>query len=414
MASLLESMCFSRLLLSPLAQFDEDKTILIIISVVTFEICSPIMILFALVTNALSTATYIKMGLSDSITVSFVALSFSDACRCIPKLFIWFCETLSAAACVSPDPRPLSKVAIDYSTMFFDISTLIMIYISIQRCLCIALPLQCRFVFTRNRVTRIIAAIYGTVFLFYIPRFAIYHLELGMYSTTNTTEFKIVFTEILLTIKNVHFIFHVTESIAAEIIIIICLGIFARALIASFRFRMTNGTIPDVTAQGSDAVGSTGRSDVSKENTRIRSSGKLQGIMNKLIDKHGGSLIFSQNKPHSKVTRNKRHKKETARCHRKDLNIIKVVALTSAVFVFCNFAKTWLSITQLFIPGFDRLEKYHISFTVIVVITQFCEYLNSDVNLFVYLKYNIKFKDMFYSTFMKRCCQSSLYSDNKP
>lgn len=219
---------------------------------------------------------------------------------------------------------------------------------------------------------------------------------------------------------NFNFIHHIAMSTIAQIINCVCLVIFTKALMASSRFRLQNATTLPQSAnilKSSDStrtpiipqLSSCSGGDEASRNIYGQDSGMIHISVNNLTKKdcnnHSPINIEMETRAKSKNTNKNRIR--AVEYSRKEMQIIKVVTLTSAIFVCSNFPTTCLSITHLVIPGFGRLGEYQISYGVTIAIQKFCEYLNTDLNFFVYHRCNSKFKDAFYSTFKSRCGQSS-------
>ncbi|CAG5130914.1 unnamed protein product [Candidula unifasciata] len=412
MSSIVKDRCFFRLLITPSSQIEESRALLIVISTIFYEIFAPLMNLFGFSANTLSLIIFMKMGLTDGVTISFFALSFSDVCRSTSMIFTWLCQVLSVFACVNPNVNPLIPLAIHITTMFFDISALTIICISVQRCACVAFPLQFRGVFTRSRVTCFLAVIYIVIFSWYIPLFAEQRIEIHIDPVTNVTVFRVAFTDALNKIMHINFSVHVAGSIISQLVILICLVIFTRALIASFRFRLQTSTpsvqkdipleAPDSTTSASCLTLSHRRFDLEEFRRNVSQHGDsttLESCMDNLTKRHCDNSSLKNNKTatHFKPKNDNIDRIKTQK-HSKETQIIKVVTLTSSIFMFCQFPKLCVSITHLFLPEFSQARKYHMSYTILMAIQSFFEYLNSDLNIFVYVACNSKFKETFYST----------------
>ncbi|CAL1530977.1 unnamed protein product, partial [Lymnaea stagnalis] len=116
---------------------------------------TPAIVVFGISSNLLNVLAFIKMGLADSISISFLALSLSDLCHLLISLVLVICIALLSFKnlIMGADPLNVYFILYWYSYMFYDASTFITTYIAIARCCCVAMPLRFKNVFTQFRTS---------------------------------------------------------------------------------------------------------------------------------------------------------------------------------------------------------------------------------------------------------------------
>ena len=122
---------------------------------------------FGLVGNILIIITYTSIGFSESINISYSALSISDI-FCI--LFLtWHAICFVPAFSNSDIPFEARKFVIPTgghtSAIFLKTTAWITAYISLERCLCVVFPLKIKTIVKRKRTIVVIVAIFSLTLL---------------------------------------------------------------------------------------------------------------------------------------------------------------------------------------------------------------------------------------------------------
>ncbi|XP_059173139.1 QRFP-like peptide receptor [Physella acuta] len=113
------------------------------------------------------TALMSDKGFQDTVNISFLALAVSDLGSLVT--LIWKGITVTLA--VAWSDIPFSTDDVSYMTavvphaMFVRVSWLITSFITIERCLCVTMPLKVKHVITASRTVAAMALIYVCVFL---------------------------------------------------------------------------------------------------------------------------------------------------------------------------------------------------------------------------------------------------------
>ncbi|GFO27867.1 hypothetical protein PoB_005437200 [Plakobranchus ocellatus] len=93
---------------------------------------------------------------------------------------------------------------------------------------------------------------------------------------------------------------------------------------------------------------------------------------------------------------------QNSRLNSRELQVIKVVILVSAVFVVCNAPAMIASILRQTVPGLSNVGTYRLSQDVLLIFVEVFQLLNCTLNIVVYLKYNTLYRTTFLDLFGKR------------
>ncbi|GFN92152.1 chemosensory receptor a [Plakobranchus ocellatus] len=136
----------------------------------------PIVVIFlfsilGLGTNILNIIVFLRMGLQETTTISMLALAVSDFFCCLLSLWTYLCFLPAFRDSANLPFRPI-EVSLETGSSFRPYLTrtgaLITAYISLERCLCVMIPMKVKNIITIS-VTRIsIIIIYAITLLPYI------------------------------------------------------------------------------------------------------------------------------------------------------------------------------------------------------------------------------------------------------
>ncbi|XP_059151491.1 uncharacterized protein LOC131937831 [Physella acuta] len=142
-----------------------------------------------IVANIVNIMVFLKQELGRPVTLSLLAL-------CVAHLgasLALFWESFLYNPYLQKSAIPVRVDALIYltaalpSAVFYRNSTLIHVYITLERCLCIAMPLKIKEIFTPNQSITTMAGIYLLSTLSILPMYLSGYLELSINPTTNTT-----------------------------------------------------------------------------------------------------------------------------------------------------------------------------------------------------------------------------------
>ncbi|XP_005096770.1 uncharacterized protein LOC101854565 [Aplysia californica] len=299
---------------------------------------------FCIVANIVNMIVFIKIGLEDGITVAFFALAISDL------LFVGFYLMVNVLAFLHNVLKlrqylhfgSLAFLLVWYSYAFFDASMLITVFLAVQKCACVAIPLLFKNVFTRSRCVVVVVVIYVGTFAWYMPLLSQQGMLERFDSRTNTTT--------LLYKKPPHamFMLNLFKSVSRTVLPGICLSLIIISVIV-LTIKL-------------------------KQASKFRQASASHG--NKDNNKNSDSSSTKQNPSSSK-----------------ELRVIKAVTLVSTIFVVCYIPDIVVSCCQIFFPEFSDRGRYRNMRKLVDEIHSVMTTVNSSVNIFVYFTFNTRYRE---------------------
>ena len=105
-----------------------------------------------IVTNTANISVYLKMGLSETTNISFFSLSISDLLVSLSAVLVQLTYNPPVSVMKLPSGAPVSEIGMAACFIMFPCmgcSACITAVLSIERCLCISMPLKVRMVFLK-------------------------------------------------------------------------------------------------------------------------------------------------------------------------------------------------------------------------------------------------------------------------
>lgn len=330
--------------------FISDEVSYIVSSIILKSVLQVILRIFGSLTNIANVVVFIKLGLSDSATVSFVGLAVADLAYLLIFLVSLITDIVEKHFEIHPhvNLRFVGLAIIYYSMMFLDISTIITMFISVQKACCVAIPFLFNNIFTFRKGTLCVIGIYIGVFLYYCPIHTIMILDFGPVYSRRSEDIRIEFTfsAALLQVINLHStISKNILPILAQATILFSLVVMSRHLKKSVRFRHFMLSTPQ------------GR---------------------RRLTRRGGT-------------------------ERRERRVIQSVLTLSVIFVASNTPVVMIFLSHYIITTFLGLHFPLTLFQLCADISDTLFILHSSVNILVYLKFNSRYRQRFLALFMTRC-----------
>ena len=301
--------------------------------------------------NVVTLVVYSKMGFADSTNISLAALAVSD-----------FGVAVTAVICVFPPVSPLIPNApfthdiflapAAYPHVFFArISAMITTYISLERYLCVLLPLKVKTIITNRKTLIAMVIIFGSVFCFYPLVYIRYPIGWKFDPYKNRT--------VLGTILNNDAIALLSDKIRSLV---------TSAVLPFSTFIMVSllTVLLALSLQKSKAWRDANKS-----------------ITPKTQDKTGG---------HS----------DSEKSQSKEARAVKMVITIAVVFIVTNFPSSIHTITAQTLPGFTITGRYSRLYEVCGMMFVGLNAVNSGSNVIIYVKMSNKFRQAMLKTFCKR------------
>ncbi|GFN81112.1 chemosensory receptor c [Plakobranchus ocellatus] len=331
---------------------------------------------FGIAMNVLILRTFLAMGgvFTEGVTFTFFSLALSDLGLCVCSL----CWSVSASCFLlekrfvrTPqifyyfpvDPRALGFYSHITMIIFGIMTTLITIYLAVMRCLCVAQPLTFRGSLSPRKTCLLFAAFLVFGASTRLPIFSSGGVRATFdrrWNVSRPTLWSQPYQERLK--DGVRIAVDVPLPVVAEVVLSICIIVMTNALRASSQFRSQNTTDSGVSKSENHR---TGHKEEAGKQRPDRNSESLAGKSKKLSPK--------------------------------DVRVIKQLVIISLVYILCNVPKLARTVGDALEPEFMLGRRFEHFYDIVTHIQLIVETVNSSVNFFIYLYFNTKFRQEFFS-----------------
>ena len=200
-------------------------------------------LIFGLTSNTINIIVFVKIGLSDNVTLTLLFLSLSDLFTLILK-----CPINVAAFLVTNYPNydwPFSPMILYvgvywYAYVFYDYSSFISVFLALVRCACVSRPLRFKSMFTIQRTFTILGVLFFLALTLRIPVLTVIRLRWAVNPLTNSTYRSIRIVDNIQKIYKANDIINRNSvSWIAYITVTTCVLILASKLQTASRFRQS-------------------------------------------------------------------------------------------------------------------------------------------------------------------------------
>ncbi|CAG5132618.1 unnamed protein product [Candidula unifasciata] len=330
------------------------------ISTVLLTVLSPV----GLVTNILNIIVYWNQGIKDNANITFLALSFWDLMHCFLLFLSEICFVLNILfpqASVYIKPVTFQLVFLGHTRgCMYVLSTLVTVYLSVERSICIALPFRVKDIFTTPRVVLInlLIAVFG--FACFSPAWATQGIHWVYDPRSNTTLLQLW---ISVNRRDVDLFVDTLNGIVTPSV--------AQILISVSGWFMIQGI---------------NRSNKLRQNQTSVSKSLNVFTLNDQLHKTLSSRI--------KFTRDKT-------VTNKDIKLTKVVVSLAAIFFTCNLPVVVVAVLRAMIADIDIGKRLFSWYKALYGIVYFCGVINCSVNIFVYYNVSSKYRREFVALFCR-------------
>ncbi|CAG5120539.1 unnamed protein product [Candidula unifasciata] len=306
-----------------------------VITLVNYTFLCRFISLFGIISNLINLVIFYRQGLNSTINISFFALALSDlCCSFFQQLFNFYVSPLF-------DDLPVQFADVQHLTIgvqrgiFSKITCLITVYITAERCLCVAFPLHIKQIITTRRTTAIIVLIYLLTVCSFVPLYTSSYLGWKFYPEWNQTRIGLI---------------AYTENQAASAIVYSMLAI----------------------------------------------SGLLSFIAVIIL---AAILIAKLREKSAWVKTANAQKEKAGSLSKRDRATMRMVVLIVSILIICYAPSTMLGVVTVLEPEFSPGGKYYNWYYVLWSFAMLFETTNSSVNIFLYLKMSSKYNQTFREIF---------------
>lgn len=301
-------------------------------------ILSGIVSLFGIIANIINMTIYFKQGLKTTINISFYSMAISDLGS---QVFQQLCNVYNNPLFVNLD-LPIVYIDFQYITtavirmQFARITCLLTVYVTAERCFCIAFPLHVKQMLTLRRTTTVVVTIYSVVIFSGAPVFCISYFEWNFYSTINKTLLGLVYRQNTETVAGAVYLIQALFGALSFIIILILTTVLICKL--------------------------------AQKNTWLKMA---SADMNK-----------------------------SESVSKRDKATMRMVTVIASVLIICYSPSVMLFPVTILEPEFAIGGKYNNLFTILWTLAVLLENINSSVNIFFYYNMSTKYRKTFRKLFL--------------
>ncbi|CAL1536999.1 unnamed protein product, partial [Lymnaea stagnalis] len=318
--------------------------------------------------NALSIKTFISIGLADWSVVSLAWLSASDLLYLSAVVVSSFSYDVFVAEAwygyrtwYPVEPFGVYTIFDNLGGGPYALTLLVTTYLSLTRCLGVAMPLYFKHALTRAKTVAVLACFTAVALTSCLPILVFMSLEAQFDKRVNATRPLIRIDEGWLHTKDyVWGLRDIFLPLAAQAILVACVSVMAKCLRDSTRFR-----------QGS---------------MRVRHSDPVPGNL-----KSPNVISYSRfdEVPHGTPPPSQR----AVRLSGRELQAVRQMLVISSVFIVSNTPKIFMNVAELSFTTFTLIGQFQALFQTVNSLRELFQTINSSVNFLIYVTYNTKFRE---------------------
>ena len=309
---------------------------------------------FATGANLVTITVYYRMGFADSTNISLTALALSDLGIALTTIS----SALGLLLPTIPDAKFTHEIFLTTSvhphTLLSRISAMITTYLSIERYLCVLLPLKIKTIITPRRTLIVIVAIYGATFGLYPVLVIGYPIGWKFYPERNAS--------LLGVVPNLH-----PTVVMLDNIVLFVVSTFLPCV--TFFSVIVFTLLLSLTLQRSKAW---------------RDANKYNSSNTQSADETGSKLTAKQSK---------------------EDRAVRMVLTIATVFIVTNIPSCIHMVAMAAVPGFSVTGRYSKLFLLMGVLYLGVDSVNSGANVIIYYRMSNKFRHAMISLFSSKTDQ---------
>lgn len=324
-----------------------------------------------LITNSLNVIGFVRVGLQDSATICFFALSVSDLCF---TMMVYTTNSLCVIGLAFPDL--LVYIGEDaywtsyYMNMAFDSSSILRALIAVIRACCVVLPFHVKHMFSTSRTVATVLFIFACNVISYVS-FEFLKIKLLLTDeTTNTTYVVVAYKggwEIADYFRNI-FIKMIVVCMC-QVIVGVSLVLIIYGMVATSSYHQSLYINCDTTEPSSQLM------------NRLRKASRRENI----------SFLKSV---HNTQETNQAVKRRQS--NKKEVRVIQQVAILSSLHLICNTFEVGYYILRHVMDVENNTYIFMSVYWALEAFNRFTGPANAATNFFIYYVFNSKFRQAVY------------------
>ncbi|BFZ07855.1 hypothetical protein BsWGS_10894 [Bradybaena similaris] len=316
---------------------------MLIFNWIVWAVVSEVVVVFGIISNIINIICFVNQGFKDSINVSLTGLAIADLGCLLP--LVW--ANISYTPAFTDLDFPFDVIEVQFMTsgtthvVLSRISCWVTALITLERCLCVSMPLKVKNIATSKRTCIAIVSIFVVLTATGSTQFLYYRMGPKFYLERNKTLLGIIYTEDHVYYHKIAFPVNlVFVPNLAFVIVIVCTIKLVTQLKNKGKWRMASATT-----------------------------------------------------------------EEAARLTSANMKVAKMVVTISVLFICCFTPLSITSILISAVPGFSIDGKLGNFISVLAGIGFLLESVNSSVNIIIYYNMSSKYRDTFHQIIVKRKVQ---------
>ncbi|KAK3802985.1 hypothetical protein RRG08_051740 [Elysia crispata] len=378
-----------------------------------------ILSVFTLSANIINMMVLVKQGINTCVSLCLVCLSATDFlstffgfCAVPPKILMYLNRSPGF------DPFAIYFIMVYMSAILYDVSNTLTAFLSLERCLCVCLPLKFKDIFTFWRSVTILVCIYLLCFGLLLPHFLSSGLE--MRTTGNSTFLALWLSPDRAAVDVYIDVVHFCQTAVIMTVVFVCTLLMNVSLNRSSKFQggRDKGSKPckspvtnsgRKTAKNSSAAQANSCEDEQASEEKIENiSGSLQnsGVdqtedpkrNRKSIAMTAGKKLKFNSKSKRTATDVKSGKDSITANNDKNtpssrnLNVMKTVIVLCFICFLCNLSRIIAATATHLEPRLRFGKEYGDWYQLLLSICYVFQILNCSLNIFVYYRFNQSFR----------------------
>ncbi|GFR65551.1 chemosensory receptor A [Elysia marginata] len=294
----------------------------------------PAIILFGLVVNCINIVVFLKTGAKDNVTILLFSLSMSDL-----MFLILITPTMCALSIIGLNrsyPWPFDNEISIYlfywpAYTIYDVSAYISLSLGLMRCACVAMPLKFKSFFTTSRTLKWLVLLVVLAISLRMPMLSVVRIGWRTDPTTNVSEAYVILHNGSKMVGVDNILNRTLIMPLAFLTMIFCVIILSYKLYEASRIRQST----------------TGKAS------------RNQGLSSK------------------------------------DLRVVQSVTLVCGIFILSQLIFVISSLIRYFIPEYGGGQRLSLLHSLVNKVGMTCSYMNASLNIFVYYRYNSKYRATF-------------------
>ncbi|GFR67259.1 chemosensory receptor A [Elysia marginata] len=385
-----------------------------IVDIYLIIVFGTILCTFGIVSNIVNLVVYTRQKNKDTVSLSLTYLSVSDLGVLVGSLFSCLCY-----ATFRIDRRtPVDAMSLQYVIgaqvrhMFINISLLTTVFVSVERCLCVVMPLKVKFLVGPRRTHAANILFYVFIFATYIPDFISKRLEWKHDPRTNTTRLMmslaknrkvklvahrlwcglrigclncqvVVVVVVVATAEAV-----VVAAVVVAVVVVVAAVVVAVVVVVVVTMEHIKDSINHIMLPFVGQIIVTGATilmvSALHASSRFRHKTKTELSTMKSTDTSGKTQSSSWRQMNVR-----------------DKRVVKMVTVISSIFIICNLPMVVGMSCRRAFPEFKINGFYHNVHLTVFAVVYLASSISASVNTFVYYIGSSKFKQSFHQVFCR-------------